>query len=714
VASSGHIRIGIDVGGTFTHAVAVDARTVRVLGKHKVHTTHAAAEGVARGVADSLLGLLESARIAPADVALIAHSTTQATNALLEGDVAAVGIVGTGAGVGAALARAQTHIAPIRLAPSRELRTLHRFIPEARMNATTARQAVEALRDDGAEVIVAAGAFSVDDPRSEQTICTAADELGMPVTATHWISQLHGLGLRTRTAVINASMIPRMLATANLTEQAVRAAGIAAPVMIMRSDGGIMSIAEMRRRPILTMLSGPAAGVAAALLYARISDGIFLEVGGTSTDISVIKHGRTQIRNATVGGNRLHVSTLDVRTIGVAGGSMVSVRGSRVDRVGPRSAHIAGLPYLSFSMHDGDELTADLREHEGEAYLTLRAHGEELAITPTCASNYLGLVPADDAAHGHDAVIRAGLDQACGLAHAADGAALARAILEAAAAKAQTVVEALIEDYGLERGVVRLVAGGGGGSAIVPYLAQRMGLPHERVDNADVISAIGVALALVRDSVERTVISPTPEDIRRIREEVVRRVLQMGAAAETVEVFVEVDGKRNLLRASAEGALEIRQREPGAAELGDKERRDLVSASIGMDATAELGLKTRGFEVWTARHRVPRVWRFWPEERTAVRLLDAGGTIRWASNHAAARASQVARAQRDLEDFAEDHTRYSDAGATIPRCFVALADRIVDLSGLADMAQVSGVLREEIAREAPDDDCVLLLNLAAQ
>jgi len=301
-------RIGIDVGGTFTKAALIDNIDGDVVGRSSVHTTHDHPDGVAAGVIQVFEQVLDDAGIDAGDVVLLAHSTTQATNALLEGDVARVGILGLAASKAAKLAEAQVRIDPIELAPGRVLRTSNQFLLSDALDRKAVETAVAALRSEGAQVLVASAAFGVDNTSAEELVRKVGDEFGLPTTCGHEITRLYGLTTRTRTAVINASILPRMIATANLTEASMKGAGIDAPLMIMRSDGGVMDISEMRHRPAMTMLSGPAASVAGSLMHVGMSDGIYFEVGGTSTNLGVVKAGRPVVTYANVGGHDTFVN----------------------------------------------------------------------------------------------------------------------------------------------------------------------------------------------------------------------------------------------------------------------------------------------------------------------------------------------------------------------------------------------------------------------
>src|SRR5258708_24135517 len=242
--------------------------------------------------------------------------------------------------------------------------------------------------------------------------------------------------------------------------------------MIMRGDGGVMDLGEVQKRPVLTMLSGPAASVAGALMYLRVSDGIYFEVGGTSTNIGVIRNGRPTVKYARVGGHETYVSSLDVRVIGIAGGSMVRARDGKLVDVGPRSAHIAGLPYAAFaSPEDIVEPTIEVFQPKADDpadYVAVRsANGTRYAITNTCAANILGYAkPGLHASGNKESAQRA----MAALAHFVGESIeeTARAILDIATDKVIPVVDDLIAEYRLDRDQALLVGEGGGAAAPIP------------------------------------------------------------------------------------------------------------------------------------------------------------------------------------------------------------------------------------------------------
>ena len=137
------VRIGIDVGGTFTDAVILDNDTYEIIAKKKIPTTHE--EGVAVGVVRIISDLVNENGIAPEDVTFIAHGTTQATNALLEGDVASVGIIGMGTGFDSRSARSETQIGDIELAQGKYLKSYHRFIDSKELSPELIDSAIDGL-----------------------------------------------------------------------------------------------------------------------------------------------------------------------------------------------------------------------------------------------------------------------------------------------------------------------------------------------------------------------------------------------------------------------------------------------------------------------------------------------------------------------------------------------------------------------------------------
>ncbi|HEX3549526.1 MAG TPA: hydantoinase/oxoprolinase family protein [Candidatus Elarobacter sp.] len=678
--AAARLRIGIDVGGTFTDVVAVDASTRAMVASVKVPTTHDHPDGVAAGIVDGLERLLREHAIEPGAIAFIAHSTTQATNALLEGDVANVGVVT----LGGPLARAFARFAPFPLADG------VRFAPRWFDGRDPAL--LDALRAAGIESVAVTEAFAVDRPQRETALVGAARAAGFAATCGAEVSAQYGLRARTRTAALNAAILPRMLRTSRVTARAVAGARIPAPLMIMRSDGGVMDVGEVERRPILTMLSGPAAGIAGALFHENVTDGIFVEVGGTSADCSVIRRGQPQMRPARIGGHRTLLRTLDVRTIAVAGGSLVRVANGAVAGIGPRSAHIAGYRYAAFT--DAATIAGARVDLSSGIAALVGAGGAGIAITPTCAANVLGAMPAGAFASGDVAAATLACARV-GAELGLDAVQLATAILERATQQLRPTLDALVADYGLDARTTVLVGGGGCAAAVVPFAARLLGFDHRIARDAQVISPLGVALALVRDVVERTIVDPTSADLARIRREAIDAAVASGAAPDRVEVAIEVDTARNRVRATASGATALVEGAQQTATATDDERLAAVAAHLRAPAS-DVRVVARTAALLVAAS----------SRETAV--VDARGVVRLMLPGAVAYATRVAAVERALGAAVDEHTSFGDVGRSLPDVFLLRGGRIAELAGLAETAQIVGLVREELTG-VDDAEAIVLL-----
>ena len=701
------VRMGIDVGGTYTKCVAMDNETHEIIGKNQVKTTHDDKNGVAAGVVKSFQNCMKEHSIAPEDVVFVAHSTTQATNAFIEGDVAKVGVVGVaGGGLEGFLAKRQLALKDIILDEKvgRMIKVYNTFIKKKMLTEEVINQNVDELLSQGAQVIVASMAFGVDSMGEEQMIHDCAEKKNVPVTMASDITKLYGLTRRTRTAAINASILPKMMATANATESSVREAGVTVPLMIMRGDGGVMEINEMRKRPILTALSGPAASVMGSLMYLRASNAIYFEVGGTTTNIGVIKNGRPGVDYAQIGGHDTYISSLDVRILGCAGGSMVRINDKEVVDVGPRSAHIAGCEYACFTPEEEivDPQIEMVSPKPGDPsdYVVIRLKsGKKICFTNTCAANVLGLIDKKYFAYGNANAARKAMQPVADKLGITVEA-LATQILDKDFEKVNACISALAEKYQLDHDSMKLVGCGGGAASLVPYCAEKMGLQYSIPENAEVISSIGVALSMVRDVVERVIPNPSQEDIREIKKEAADMAVNSGASPDTVEVHIEIDSQTGKVTAIATGSTEVKTTDL-LKECDEKEARELAVHDFGPKVSEiELAQCTDKFYVYQGVRG----------DRSPIRIVDKKGFIKVQSSNAQVRKCKVSEYTQVVEEMWKDGAVFKTDTVLRPDFFICVGPRVGDYSAV-DLEQIFLLMDLDLGDRDKDEEIIIVASV---
>ena len=698
------VRMGIDVGGTHTKAVAIDNATHEIIGKSSVKTTHDDPRGVAAGVVKSFQNCLKENEISPEDVVFVAHSTTQATNALIEGDVAVVGVIGMAkGGMEGFLAKRQTKIPDIDLGNQKKIKIINEFINVKKMDRTVVENTIESMKQSGAQVFVSSMAFGVDDGGPEQEVYEVASEKNIPTTMASDITKLYGLTRRTRTAAINASILPKMLDTATSTEESVREAGVFVPLMIMRGDGGVMEISEMKKRPVLTMLSGPAASVMGSLMYLRASNGVYFEVGGTTTNIGVIKNGRPAIDYSIVGGHPTYISSLDVRVLGVAGGSMVRANKQGIIDVGPRSAHIAGLDYSVFT--DTEKIknpTVELfspKPGDPADYVRIRLEdGSAVTITNSCAANVLGLVKKEHFSYGNVESARKAMKALADYCNTTPED-IAKQIMEKAYLKIEPVILELAEKYKLEKDQISLVGVGGGAASLIIYFSEKMGVKYSIPENAEVISSIGVALSMVRDVVERIIPSPSKEDIKSIKNEALNKAIESGATADSVEIHIEIDPQTSKVTAIATGSTEVKTADL-LKECDEAEARHLAAEDMRIaDEDAKLLVSSGYFYIYGDQTGT--------DFAGAIRIIDKKGFIKVQRGRGMCVKTTAAECMSAIKQLWEDMAVYQTDLIIRPDYYLCMGARVMDFSAV-DFEQLELLVDLEISALEADEEILVV------
>ncbi len=686
---SERLRAGIDVGGTFTRGVLLTPENY-VERAVRVATTHRHEFGVAAGVLACIEELLSG--IDPHNLLAINHSTTQATNALLEGDLSPVEVhLFHRPGERFALKRqfGFKHLelsAHSRVPVTVELHE-ENGIPAVPTGEALPRLIAETLvQSEGETEAKVHGAWA------GELAGRSPDAVPLLLKATD-ISRLLGVKARVKTGVLNCAMLPTMLATLEHTRNALKQRGLTQPLMVLKSDGGVLPAEIVFERPLSCMLSGPAAGAAAALHFAGITLGIFFEVGGTSTDISFIHDGRIRFRPAKVGGHRLQTETLDLRTVALGGGSLLGLGPGGNLVVGPRSAHLAGLGYLSFapdSHLDLGRLEYHVEERSGVRHFMWDAGAARYGFTLTDLANALGMIPEDDPAYAPAAKLGAVFGE-IKRTHGMGVEKLHELVGQWVERLLSPVLAEYSRAYKVERGLIRLVGGGGGVHSALPFISERLKLPCQTVEHYPYISAVGAALAASTVQVRLTSETGGAEDVRKARELAVEDLLRAGVEPANAHYEYNYDATVGILRltATARRAFEERSEELDGDALSQR-AQELTGASSAREVFASAGFAV--FETEKPGR--------WGRSRRYLVVLDRRGKARLIRANAGCEiVGETAALLPTLAALHREKREFRDAGEVPPQLVVVGATRIHDLSTLPDSDSFAEVLADELAFE---------------
>ena len=349
-------RIGIDVGGTFTDLVAVDPSGRATLAK-VASTPRDPSIGVLAGLASLAEALSLPLSRLFAETERIVHGTTVATNALLEHKGAKVGLLTTEGHrdvlemrEGLKDDRYNLRMPPPEpLVPrQRRLAVRERMRADGRvevpLDAASLNRAIEQLTRDGVEAVAICYLHAYRDPRHERATAEAVARampdvyVSLSCDVFPQIKEFE----RVSTTIVNAYVGPALSRYLYRLADRLKEAGYNGPVLIMQSHGGVAPIVEAARLAAGAVLSGPAGGVAGSRHAARLLNAgnlIPLDMGGTSTDISLIVEGEPSLAfDRKVGGHRIALNSLDIVSLGAGGGSIGRVDAGGILHVGPESA----------------------------------------------------------------------------------------------------------------------------------------------------------------------------------------------------------------------------------------------------------------------------------------------------------------------------------------------------------------------------------------
>ena len=350
-------RLGVDVGGTFTDFLLLNEDT----GETKTAKVPSTPEDSSIGVLNGVAKICDSSGIDPTDIKLVMHGTTVATNAVLTGRGAKVGLMTTSGfedtlqvarsfcpgGLGGWVTFVKKPLlAPLELTIGANERIAADGSIVRELDEAALRESLRVEMADDIEALTICFINAYINAEHEQRAREIAQEVypDIPISISSEVVPEMQEYERTETTVVNSYVRPEVARYVNNLQGALNERlGNDTQLSILRSDGGLASSRAAAESPVNLLMSGPAGGVTGALFFctkAGFSNILTFDMGGTSTDVALIQNGRARVRRETfVGDVRVRAPSVDVRTVGAGGGSIAFVPElTKALRVGPESA----------------------------------------------------------------------------------------------------------------------------------------------------------------------------------------------------------------------------------------------------------------------------------------------------------------------------------------------------------------------------------------
>jgi N-methylhydantoinase A len=492
------LRIGVDSGGTFTDICSFDEATGSLHVWKVSSTPQDPSMGIAAGIEQCLL---EISRVpgSSTEVTYFGHGTTVATNALIVGRGAETGMITT-AGFRDVLELRrqrrdslydlQTEKPEILARRDKRLEVNERVLFDGSilvpLQENEVREAARRLRDAGIRSIAVCFLFSYLEPAHELMVKRIlAEEIPDAfISVSHEVAPEFREYERFSTTVVNAYLGPIMQRYLSRLRPRLAAINVSAPAHLTQSNGGIISAEAAQRFPARTVLSGPAAGVMAALAIGRLAgtdNAITFDMGGTSTDVSLIDGGRPQMANdAVVHGYPLKLPMLDIHTVGAGGGSIASLDAGGLLQVGPRSAAAEPGP-ICYDRGNADEPTVTDANVVLQVLNPVHLLDGRLKINQAKAKQAIGRLGE-----------RLGLDAMI----------LAQGIVSVVIANMAKAIRVISVERGYDPREYPLLAFGGAGPIHAARLARALDIPRIIIPKyPGVLCALGLLLTDLRTSV---------------------------------------------------------------------------------------------------------------------------------------------------------------------------------------------------------------------